>query len=679
MRLGSVIHTERRAIEDILFALRNRLTAEDNLAPDGVEGQVLTSRGPNLPPSWQDPNETPGSDGVDGTGTPGRLAMWLDTHTLTDAPVAFDGGVLDVLVDAQFESGINVLGNSILGDSDTDTINPIARFINHLIPRLVVVDTVHAVIVSVDGNPAGGYKTTSVGYSFPDLDLSGTFKFEELTGIFGAIFTDFRIQVRSQSGSVDPFNSTGEYNFFRIISNGDGSWQVWFYYNPSGGPPVVLGSGIYSPNPGVPDTSTHTWRVVLDGVNFSLFIDGVGAMDGFFVDGPGSPLLLAGPVRISMTQDLHYGPTGYWSSASTASITELGEVVPTYDIGTEDIWWRRGYFGDLSVNGIDYEWPSEITPGFVLMTDINGNLRWGKVRASDVDGLHSPSDGIEGPEGPMGPMGASGLRGLQGLQGTVGNEGTEGPEGALGPVGPKGDKGDKGDIGLAGRDGEDGVDGVSGTTGAAGADGATGPAGSPGLPGVDGEDGADGVQGPSGPAGSPGATGSTGPAGTPGMAGLDGDDGTDGVAGPTGPVGPQGIQGFIGLAGEDGNDGVDGLTGPQGPIGLTGSIGPAGFDGLDGDQGPTGPPGPTGDTGANGADGLTGPAGPAGRTGDDGIDGMDGYPGAPGPVGPTGVAGSTGPAGSSGQPGADGEDGALLVGALPGVTQSYILARGLGA
>jgi len=40
------------AITKIIQALQNNLKSRDNFAPDGEEGQLLVSMGPNTPPVW---------------------------------------------------------------------------------------------------------------------------------------------------------------------------------------------------------------------------------------------------------------------------------------------------------------------------------------------------------------------------------------------------------------------------------------------------------------------------------------------------------------------------------------------------------------------------------------------------------------------------------------------------
>lgn len=48
-----VVEPIAEIIRKILHALDNNLTAADNFGPEGTAGQVLTSNGPNIPPSYQ--------------------------------------------------------------------------------------------------------------------------------------------------------------------------------------------------------------------------------------------------------------------------------------------------------------------------------------------------------------------------------------------------------------------------------------------------------------------------------------------------------------------------------------------------------------------------------------------------------------------------------------------------
>lgn len=66
MQVSQVVRDIHASIREIVNALANRLHAEDNFAPDGDEGQILTSRGASRPPNWQSPGGMSGIKGEKG-------------------------------------------------------------------------------------------------------------------------------------------------------------------------------------------------------------------------------------------------------------------------------------------------------------------------------------------------------------------------------------------------------------------------------------------------------------------------------------------------------------------------------------------------------------------------------------------------------------------------------------
>lgn len=54
MRIDPVIVKERNTLGQIIRGLDNGITARENMAPEGIVGQVLTSRGVNLAPMFDD-------------------------------------------------------------------------------------------------------------------------------------------------------------------------------------------------------------------------------------------------------------------------------------------------------------------------------------------------------------------------------------------------------------------------------------------------------------------------------------------------------------------------------------------------------------------------------------------------------------------------------------------------
>jgi len=133
----------------------------------------------------------------------------------------------------------------------------------------------------------------------------------------------------------------------------------------------------------------------------------------------------------------------------------------TYDIGSDSLRWRNGYFG-------------------TVYTDA-GTIYIGTAQVSQAPngGIQTSSYTIEDPNGATGIQlvyynGTLGVIGANGITGGVGGSGSVGPQG---PAGPQG---------------------VTGAQGSTGSTGATGPQGSVGATGPQGSVGATGPQGPSG-------------------------------------------------------------------------------------------------------------------------------------------------------------------------------------
>lgn len=53
MRVDLHIRDTNETVKAIIRGLDNGLTASENMAPEGTEGQVLMSNGPGAPPSYQ--------------------------------------------------------------------------------------------------------------------------------------------------------------------------------------------------------------------------------------------------------------------------------------------------------------------------------------------------------------------------------------------------------------------------------------------------------------------------------------------------------------------------------------------------------------------------------------------------------------------------------------------------
>jgi hypothetical protein len=54
MIVDRVVTDVKKTLQQLISALTHGLKAADNFAGDGKAGQVLTSNGPDKPPSWKD-------------------------------------------------------------------------------------------------------------------------------------------------------------------------------------------------------------------------------------------------------------------------------------------------------------------------------------------------------------------------------------------------------------------------------------------------------------------------------------------------------------------------------------------------------------------------------------------------------------------------------------------------
>ena len=220
----------------------------------------------------------------------------------------------------------------------------------------------------------------------------------------------------------------------------------------------------------------------------------------------------------------------------------------TYNIGSDSLRWKDGYFG-------------------TVYTDA-GTIYIGTAQISQApnDGIQASAYTIADPNGGTGVQlvfenGTVSVIGSNGVTGEFGPQGATGPQGSVGATGPQGSVGATGSQGSVGA------------TGPAGSVGATGPAGSVGATGPQGVTGEVGATGHQGVTGEVGATGPQGSVGATGPQGVTGEVGATGTQGSVGATGPQGIQGVTGEVGATGPQGSVGATGPQGIQGVTGATG----------------------------------------------------------------------------------------------------------
>ena len=187
----------------------------------------------------------------------------------------------------------------------------------------------------------------------------------------------------------------------------------------------------------------------------------------------------------------------------------------TYNIGSDSLRWKDGYFG-------------------TVYTDA-GTIYVGTAQISQApnDGIQASAYTIADPNGGTGVQlvfenGTVSVIDSNGVTGEFGPQGATGPQGSVGATGPQGSVG---------------------ATGSQGSVGATGPAGSVGATGPAGSVGATGPQGVTGEVGATGPQGSVGATGPQGIQGVTGEVGATGPQGSVGATGPQGIQGVTGATG----------------------------------------------------------------------------------------------------------------------------------
>ena len=195
-----------------------------------------------------------------------------------------------------------------------------------------------------------------------------------------------------------------------------------------------------------------------------------------------------------------------------------------------------GSFSDLFVTGI-----STFEGNVNVGTSITMYSQTGIISATfygDGSNLTGVGTGAQGVQGLQGVQGVQGLQGLQGNQGVQGLQGLQGLQGQQGLQGLQGNQGVQGLQGLQGNQGTQGLQGRQGTQATQGAQG---------LQGTQGRQGTQGTQGLQGTQGNQGVQGAQGTQGRQGLQGLQGNQGLQGL---------QGNQGLQGLS----NQGVQGNT-----------------------------------------------------------------------------------------------------------------------
>lgn len=146
MRVSHVISTLTSKVQEILDALDNRLTAEDNFGPEGEKWQVLTSRGPKVtdpPPTYMTLEDiltgisSEGAQGLQGlkgetgaTGASGEPRVLLRGASWSNGGLAVDllGQRFGVTPEAQADGTITAcrivgrgVGSATFGVKQTST------------------------------------------------------------------------------------------------------------------------------------------------------------------------------------------------------------------------------------------------------------------------------------------------------------------------------------------------------------------------------------------------------------------------------------------------------------------------------------------------------------------------------------------------------------------------------
>lgn len=119
MKISTVVSDVRQTVRLMTTAMANGLRAADNFAGDGTVGQVLTSTGPNTPPSWQDASAGGGPVDVN------RLVGIINATNIVGAYPGITGvgplSSLIVLGSATIGGGISVTGTSSFAGMTTFT------------------------------------------------------------------------------------------------------------------------------------------------------------------------------------------------------------------------------------------------------------------------------------------------------------------------------------------------------------------------------------------------------------------------------------------------------------------------------------------------------------------------------------------------------------------------------
>ena len=163
----------------------------------------------------------------------------------------------------------------------------------------------------------------------------------------------------------------------------------------------------------------------------------------------------------------------------------------TYNIGSDSLRWKDGYFGTVYTDaGTIYIGTAQLSQApdggiqasAYTIADPNGGtgvqlvFENGTVSVIDSNGVTGEfgPQGATGPQGSVGATGPAGSQGVTGTQGIQGITGATGPQGSVGATGSQGETGEVGATGPQGSVGATGPQGIQGVTGATGTSPTTG-------------------------------------------------------------------------------------------------------------------------------------------------------------------------------------------------------------
>lgn len=193
MRVDSVLRDLSFSVKELLLAMDNRLTANENFSPEGINGQVLTSNGPNIPPSYQSLEELLGTKGQVSSvfGRIGDVTAQMGDYQfnqISNKPTTILGyGITDAYTKTEVDALLAALSlddlddvvittpvvKNVLRHNGTEWVNAQLDFsdlsgsiANGQVPESAV--TQHEAALSIDWSQLTSVPTTLAGYGITD-------------------------------------------------------------------------------------------------------------------------------------------------------------------------------------------------------------------------------------------------------------------------------------------------------------------------------------------------------------------------------------------------------------------------------------------------------------------------------------------------------------------------------